>query len=825
MSQQNVITQAIAEKFLKDEDSVDLTGFTSIEDDAAQALAQHKGELWLNGLTSLSDGAAQALAQRKGDIELCGLTSLSDGAAQALAQHKGDLYLSGLKTLSGGAAQALAQHKGVLSLDGLTSLSDAAAQALAQHEGNLSLDGLTSLSDEAAQALAQHKGRLELSGLTSLSDGAAQALAQHKGDLYLSGLTSFSDGAAQALLCFNGVRLICGEYSKKLLQGRRKHVLALVKAGGLKTPTEWQNGRIVLPHPPAMPMKGGKAKRTKAGEASWWLPKKVCDWFVQKLDDAHKALVSGYLGYGSGKSTHISPEAAELLRSKSVEWMSLMEEEVSRRKTKEAELLQSLGKLKVPKEFQKDRIVIPAPANPVAESYCWKPDFEGEDYQSVLHYYEYLPAAHVGSVTDPDGYRAKAMSPEAAELYRRHRTFWEAKHLEAGAQAKAATVNRQKAVKEQVAKAAASAGMSKGELRAKLDRLSELAAQDNLQLACDMIAGFEEAWLFEVLLAGAAVEKDGTLKPGKELKRFKGFAEVIMLMCLAYLPEGTTVDGSLSRKAKLLVNVDQRNFEVLLQTLKPLLPSLKITESLDLDGLTSLSDGAAQALAQHEGNLSLDGLTSLSDAAAQALAQHEGHLSLDGLTSLSDAAAQALAQHEGNLSLDGLTSLSDGAAQALAQHKGDLDLSGLTSLSDGAAQALAQHKGRLELNGLTSLSDAAVQALAQHKGELRLSGGISRKVTLARKRAAAKPPQVKARVTMAGKAPASGGSVRRLEYEGGGSAKFWESEVRDSELVVRFGRLGTDGQEKIKAFPDAAAAAKEQAKLIKEKLGKGYKEV
>ena len=42
MSQQNVITQAIAEKFLKDEDSVDLTGFTSIEDDAAQALAQHK---------------------------------------------------------------------------------------------------------------------------------------------------------------------------------------------------------------------------------------------------------------------------------------------------------------------------------------------------------------------------------------------------------------------------------------------------------------------------------------------------------------------------------------------------------------------------------------------------------------------------------------------------------------------------------------------------------------------------------------------------------------------------------------------------------------
>ena len=57
-----------------------------------------------------------------------------------------------------------------------------------------------------------------------------------------------------------------------------------------------------------------------------------------------------------------------------------------------------------------------------------------------------------------------------------------------------------------------------------------------------------------------------------------------------------------------------------------------------LNGLTSLSDGAAQALSQHKGGLlGLNGLTILSDGAAQALSQHKGNLRLEGLTSLSDS--------------------------------------------------------------------------------------------------------------------------------------------------------------------------------------------
>jgi hypothetical protein len=140
---------------------------------------------------------------------------------------------------------------------------------------------------------------------------------------------------------------------------------------------------------------------------------------------------------------------------------------------------------------------------------------------------------------------------------------------------------------------------------------------------------------------------------------------------------------------------------------------------VNLNRLTTLSDEAARALAQHEGWLSLNGLTTLSDEAAKALAQHQGALHLNGLATLSVEVARALAQHKGRLSLDGLTTLSDEAAQALAQHKGVLFLEGLTTLSDEQAKALAQHQGLLSLNGLTTLSDQAAAALRANP-EIRL---------------------------------------------------------------------------------------------------------
>jgi cell wall assembly regulator SMI1/predicted DNA-binding WGR domain protein len=67
--------------------------------------------------------------------------------------------------------------------------------------------------------------------------------------------------------------------------------------------------------------------------------------------------------------------------------------------------------------------------------------------------------------------------------------------------------------------------------------------------------------------------------------------------------------------------------------------------------------------------------------------------------------------------------------------------------------------------------------------------------------------------------------MRRFECKEGSSNKFWEVTVSGNTLTVRFGRIGTAGQEKSKTFANLALAQKEQDKLIAEKQGKGYKEV
>jgi predicted DNA-binding WGR domain protein len=63
----------------------------------------------------------------------------------------------------------------------------------------------------------------------------------------------------------------------------------------------------------------------------------------------------------------------------------------------------------------------------------------------------------------------------------------------------------------------------------------------------------------------------------------------------------------------------------------------------------------------------------------------------------------------------------------------------------------------------------------------------------------------------------------RYELKEANSDKFWEVGVNGSDLIVRFGRTGTQGQMKTKTCTDAGAAAKEMTKLIKEKTGKGYR--
>jgi predicted DNA-binding WGR domain protein len=62
----------------------------------------------------------------------------------------------------------------------------------------------------------------------------------------------------------------------------------------------------------------------------------------------------------------------------------------------------------------------------------------------------------------------------------------------------------------------------------------------------------------------------------------------------------------------------------------------------------------------------------------------------------------------------------------------------------------------------------------------------------------------------------------RYEFEERTSSKFWHITLRGKEVVVRFGRIGSDGQKKATTFPTGAAAAKAYHRLIAQKIDKGY---
>ncbi|SCL41364.1 WGR domain-containing protein, predicted DNA-binding domain in MolR [Micromonospora pallida] len=61
-----------------------------------------------------------------------------------------------------------------------------------------------------------------------------------------------------------------------------------------------------------------------------------------------------------------------------------------------------------------------------------------------------------------------------------------------------------------------------------------------------------------------------------------------------------------------------------------------------------------------------------------------------------------------------------------------------------------------------------------------------------------------------------------LSEEGGGAHKFYETVVDGSELTVRYGRIGDQGQVKTSSFADNAKARAAAAKKIGEKVRKGY---
>ena len=111
MSEEKVLTKEIAEQFLADEDSVDLSEFTTIEEAAAESLSKHESwHLSLDGLTKLSDAAAESLSKFEGSqLSLEGVTELSDNAARSLCKFEGDELIVDLQNIPYSAACILVE--------------------------------------------------------------------------------------------------------------------------------------------------------------------------------------------------------------------------------------------------------------------------------------------------------------------------------------------------------------------------------------------------------------------------------------------------------------------------------------------------------------------------------------------------------------------------------------------------------------------------------------------------------------------------------------------------------------------------------------------
>src|SRR5262245_11725746 len=69
------------------------------------------------------------------------------------------------------------------------------------------------------------------------------------------------------------------------------------------------------------------------------------------------------------------------------------------------------------------------------------------------------------------------------------------------------------------------------------------------------------------------------------------------------------------------------------------------------------------------------------------------------------------------------------------------------------------------------------------------------------------------------------GTWREFHFTEGSSNKFWRIQIENDSFTVRYGRIGTQGQEQTKSYDDAAEAEKEYNKLVAEKLKKGYVEI
>ena len=190
-----------------DPDGVELDEFTSIEDEAAEVLSKHQGELCLIECRFISTSAIELLSRRTGSLIL-GLETLSDSEAESLSKTRGDLELFNLEELSDSAAESLSNHEGILALGNELEedFSDSAAESLSNHKGDLTL-GLATLSNNTTRSLSKHKYCLYFPNMKSFTCvEKARILLNHSGGL----------GFRDDIILSKGVKEELRHYSNKI---------------------------------------------------------------------------------------------------------------------------------------------------------------------------------------------------------------------------------------------------------------------------------------------------------------------------------------------------------------------------------------------------------------------------------------------------------------------------------------------------------------------------------------------------------------------------------------------------------------------------------
>ena len=207
MSDEKVLTKEIAEQFVADEDSVDLSEFTAIEDDAAEVLGAYCGnhDLALYCVSEFSHRQIEHLAKHRGKGELqLGVRNVSDETAEALSKHIGLLNLESAERLSLSASQTLMSHDGQIAfncpeIEGIEELK----------EGRLPSESLIQILART-QLWLGHKWEdwNEAPRLMSLNRDDAKTLAHNfptDMPLCLSGwVDDFPDGSIAELASFEG---------------------------------------------------------------------------------------------------------------------------------------------------------------------------------------------------------------------------------------------------------------------------------------------------------------------------------------------------------------------------------------------------------------------------------------------------------------------------------------------------------------------------------------------------------------------------------------------------------------------------------------------